>query len=394
MKNYINSQGFVSVTDTSDILYIQENVQLTGSLSVSGSFSVGNVTMKNARGPKIVVGNSLAGDTLNDCDYLDAGDGVQLALAIAAASPGYNVQVRPGLIQLTGAITLPNFVNLRFSGHGTVVRPSTLDRRAFILGTGCKLSDLRLEVTTPSVGATGTNLIQFATLCTIQNCWILTSGYTNATVNESLRYFVAADTAATNSLLHNVYLSPPNFQQTPLTQSMTAIGTTMTTSDNSPVRISDCTIVNGDIGIECKGNAVVTGCIIQAPRRRGMLLSALTTNSYRHIVDACRILMAGFSTDDSAGIEITTGTRAGGATSIISNCIISTGTSIPASSAGIRLSGTGNGTIISGTAIDTFPIGLEVAVGQTNVSAKGTIRGASTPVSDASPSLLNEMRTI
>ena len=45
-------------------------------------------------------------------------------------------------------------------------------------------------------------------------------------------------------------------------------------------------------------------------------------------------------------------------------------------------------------AIDTFPIGLEVAVGQTNVSAKGTIRGASTPVSDASPSLLNEMRTI
>lgn len=114
MKNYISSQGFVSVGDSSNVLYIQEDVQVTGSLNITGSVSFNGVSVKDIKGPKIVVGNSLAGDTLNDCHYLDSGDGAQLALAIAAASPGYNVQVRPGLIQLTGAITLPNFVNLRF----------------------------------------------------------------------------------------------------------------------------------------------------------------------------------------------------------------------------------------------------------------------------------------
>lgn len=89
-----------------------------------------------------------------------------------------------------------------------------------------------------------------------------------------------------------------------------------------------------------------------------------------------------------------TGTRAGGATSIISNCTITNIGASPATSTGIRLSGVGNGTIISGCSIDNFPIGLQVAVGQTNVSAKGHIMNYTTGVQDASPSLLNEMRLI
>ena len=352
---------------------------------------------RDHQGPRIIVGNALAGDTIDVCDYLDAGDGVQLQAAITAASVPtnkYDVWVRPGFIQLSAPITVANFVTVRFADIGSVVQVSTLDRRGFILGTGASLYNLRLQVTTPAPGATGDTLVQIGVLCTLRDCWFTASAYSAATADESLRYFVRAPVAATSAVLTNVYITMPNFQQSGLPQNMTGVSLVMSTTDNSPVELVNCNTTNGDVGFECQGNALMSGCTTQASMRRGIVLSTVNTGSYKQVVSGCRVQVFGTNTVDRAGIEVVTGSRPAGASVIIDACSVTNVGAAPATAAGVRLSGTGYGTILSACAIDAFPLGLTVAAGQAEVSAKGTIRGATTPVTDASGSLLNEMRVI
>jgi hypothetical protein len=78
----------------------------------------------------LVVGNSLEGDTLANCDYLDPGDGTGIVAALAAAElmgSGYGgvVMVRPGVYNLAsyeGPIQVP--LNVALCGHqeyGTLI---------------------------------------------------------------------------------------------------------------------------------------------------------------------------------------------------------------------------------------------------------------------------------
>jgi len=104
-----------------------------------------------------VVGNSLNGDTSVVCDYLDIGDGAQLAAAIAAASPGADIYIRPGTYDLgqggspASPLTIPAGVRVRGAGrqHTKTLTKAVGDQGAFVLGQGALLEDLTVDVALP-----------------------------------------------------------------------------------------------------------------------------------------------------------------------------------------------------------------------------------------------------
>lgn len=106
-----------------------------------------------------VVGNGPNGDTSIVCDFLDTGDGVQLAAALAAAGPGKDVYARPGSYDyaagaVAAALVVPQGVKLRGAGRGhTVIKTNTSgDQGAFSLADGAELEDLTIHVGFP-IGA-------------------------------------------------------------------------------------------------------------------------------------------------------------------------------------------------------------------------------------------------
>lgn len=357
---------------------------------------------RDHQAPKFIVGNALAGDTIDVCDYLDTGNGVQAQAALTQAGVvnggnGADVHLRPGVYTLTaGPLSVPTMVKLSGGGMGTIITPSASDRRALILASYADLTDLLVVVNTPAALSTGSILIQFASGCTLRRVSAYQTYATNLTnmTNEALRYFVRSPSSSALAVLENLDLTLPDFQSVALAQNMVGVSSSNGSSENTPVMMTNVRVVGGDRGLECAGNALITGCSIQSARRRGMHLSALTFDSRHHVVNGCRVFM-GFATEDYAGIEIDTGTLATGtrSTTIIGTEVRAT-TGANVTSTGIRLTGTGDGAILSAVEISSFPRGLTVSALQANVSAKGVIRGATTPVTDASGSLLNEMRVI
>lgn len=110
-----------------------------------------------ARGYTITVGNALMGDTLRMCDYLDAGDGVQLqaALTAAGAGTGKNVWLRPGTVTLTAAnpmLTVPDNVQLWGVSRETTtivgISVSGMSQQVLLMGANSCLSDM--TITSPA----------------------------------------------------------------------------------------------------------------------------------------------------------------------------------------------------------------------------------------------------
>lgn len=124
------------------------------------------------QGPRIVVGCSAApyNDTLDDCDYLDTGDGAQLQAAITAAGVNkYDVWIRPGVYDYsTGAvdyIVIPAGVKVRGSGRGsTIIRNNHIGYpRVFRLYEKSELEDVSIEIQKPTGDQEGTSnaLVRF-----------------------------------------------------------------------------------------------------------------------------------------------------------------------------------------------------------------------------------------
>ena len=109
---------------------------------------------------RYIVGNSLAGDTLAECHYLDPGDGsgIEAALAAAALTSG-DVWIRPGTYDLgiggtpTESLTIPQGVMVRGAGkdHVTIVTATDdgLDNHAFVLNDFSTLMDVGIYCPTP-----------------------------------------------------------------------------------------------------------------------------------------------------------------------------------------------------------------------------------------------------
>lgn len=120
-----------------------------------------STTGVDRRGPAIIVGNAGAGDTLDVCDYLDVGDGSQLATAIAAAGAGsakLDVWIRPGSYDFDlvtspiSAVTIPVGVTVRGAGRGqvTINGRTDYDLCLFHLDDYAELWDVYIEQQPPN----------------------------------------------------------------------------------------------------------------------------------------------------------------------------------------------------------------------------------------------------
>ena len=115
----------------------------------------------------LIVGNSAAGDTSSDCDYLDTGDGVQLLAALAAAasaSPPQSVGVRGGTYNLAAGAGVGPFTvqaNVLMVGLGDVVlagRVNAADQTVlYVQGSG-RAESLFVKVNDPTGVGTGSKV--------------------------------------------------------------------------------------------------------------------------------------------------------------------------------------------------------------------------------------------
>jgi len=121
-------------------------------------------------GPAIIVGNSIAGDTLDQCHYLDTGNGTQLATAIAAAagSPAKDIWIRPGTYDFrnsggpSGPISVPTDVKVRGCGEGNVVviGNDEGDMGVFSLNDNTLIENLEINVPLPvAAGSTSNGVV-------------------------------------------------------------------------------------------------------------------------------------------------------------------------------------------------------------------------------------------
>jgi len=127
----------------------------------------------------IIVGNSLDGDSLVNCHYLDVGNGVQLQLAL---NVGADVYIRPGTYNLqSGAqvpLTVAAGVRVRGAGHKKTIISTAVsgggadDQRAFNLtNADVTLEDIGVYCPIPTgafIGAAGAVVHVAAAGCTVQ----------------------------------------------------------------------------------------------------------------------------------------------------------------------------------------------------------------------------------
>lgn len=136
-------------------------------LRADGTWATPSGSGSDLRTACIIVGNSVAGDTLANCDYLDTGDGVQLVAALAAAGgANKDVYIRKGLYDLgAGSATAPYIVpvNVRVRGAGrrhVTLKTKTTDQGAVQLNG--VLEDVNIDVALPTGACSGqTSVVLF-----------------------------------------------------------------------------------------------------------------------------------------------------------------------------------------------------------------------------------------
>jgi parallel beta-helix repeat protein len=100
---------------------------------------------QNRGEPEITVGNLLMGDTLNDCDFLDPGNGSGIALALGAAPPiGVHIYVRRGPYSLIASLNVPANIDLQGSGHGTIITAPAGAPAIIVIGTKSSIRGLKV----------------------------------------------------------------------------------------------------------------------------------------------------------------------------------------------------------------------------------------------------------
>lgn len=110
---------------------------------------------------KYVVGNSTAGDTLSDCDFLDPGDGSGIESALFLPKGSGNIVLRPGFYDLgagnVGLLTIPPNVDVFGASNNTVIRAKIdgSSQGVFSLSNGSSLRQLQVIAPQPTVPAGG-----------------------------------------------------------------------------------------------------------------------------------------------------------------------------------------------------------------------------------------------
>jgi len=323
----------------------------------------------------IVVGIATEGDTVDMCDYLDAGDGVQLQIALSvAAGADKDVLVRPGTITLpTGPISIASDTVVRFSGKTTIV-PSSLDRRAVIISNDCTIENLRVLLFAPALGATGTAAVATGSNTVLKNTSVLyayTADFATM-INESLLYGIYSSAGCT---IANVNMNLPNFENVGIPVSFTGL---YAESPDIGSSITDVYINGCDIGVLLRGYCTASNINTTAIKRIGIAASSILTTLGPIKIDKANVTLNPLS-EECTGIMLETGST-GLFGTIISNCNATCLTLGLITSQGIAATGTGDATCISSCVVDGFPTGIYGDATQTRINAIGNIiRHPTTP---------------
>jgi hypothetical protein len=344
------------------------------------------------KGPRFVVGNALAGDTLAVCDYLDAGDGVQLQAALTAAgllAQDADVWVRPGPYTLATPITIPSLVTMRCSGWGTIFNVTATQRQAFLVQASASMEDVSIAVPVPAVGATGTTVVELAT-----NTWVKRLRIVMATqnagqaANESLRYGIRTPSGGSGGVhLSYVTMTMISFRALGIAQDMVGFFLESLLAASLSV-LSDTRVQSADVGYDLHGAVVCMGWHANSAGRIGARLG--TTNAPGASREGPRlgygaVRMLAIAGTPQFGVVLETGTDALGMIGATVSDVIMTTTSVEPTSCGVSLEGTGVGASLDNIQVNTFPLGVSVAAGQTYARAANiTTRGATTPWTDLS----------
>lgn len=324
----------------------------------------------------IVVGIATAGDTVDMCDYLDAGDGVVLQTAITTASAaGKDVHVRPGNINLTGPITVTGIV--RFSGSTTLFT-NALDRRALILNSAT-VENAYITLTQPSVGATGAIVVDVNFNSHIRNTTVTYSysgNFANMS-NESARTIIGHSFSMFNTILENIYINMPNFESVGIAAELIGVEV-----EGSRISITNAKVGYCDVGIAAVGDVTIDAPSIDNVKVTGIKgsSSALVTGTVK--VNNATIKVNPSLTDASVGVLFDTGGAVAGmfGATIANSSIVCTPAGL-VTSTGISLVGTGQAPIVQGCSINNFPVGISGSNTQTHASILGNIvKHSTTPV--------------
>lgn len=343
------------------------------------------------KGPRIVVGNALEGDTINMCDFLDAGDGVQLQAALTAAGalvPDGDVWIRPGIITPLVPLVVPGFVHVRGSGWGSIFNATATNRQVWNVGAFATIEDIRIDIPVPAIGAAGTEVVLLAGNVSFKR-GVITMTAQNAAqaANESLTAVVRSSSASGGVHCQEIDVTAISYRNLAIALDMIGFDVFGILA-GSVSKVIDCAVSVADIAYDVHGAVVVTACTQSGVGRIGYRLAStnaagsqrrgpIVTASYARILN-----IAGLT---QFGVVLDTGSDAAGMRgAIVADCNLFT-TSAAVTSAGVSLQGTGDGAKISGICIEAFALGADVSVTQASAALPDlTIIGSTTPTTDAS----------
>lgn len=212
---------------------------------------------------KIIVGNSVAGDTLAICDYLDIGDGAQLSAALAAAGAGADVYIRPGTYDLGAGATvaplaIPAFATVRGAGMfaTTIVTKTSANMGAFTMVAGSDLRDLNISVpATTAAGSGATAVVSIAgplnSLSRVLVAWGVYGAPEVANLAIRNSFFVAPDIAEPNTLQECYVTGAPSLRDLGVLDDLSGFRSGARTSPGGvvPHVLRDCKFSAGDVGV-------------------------------------------------------------------------------------------------------------------------------------------------
>jgi hypothetical protein len=335
-------------------------------------------------GPKVIVGNSGAGDTIAVCNYLDVGDGVQLQAALtAAAAFNGDVHVRSGTYVISTPLDIPDNVTMHGAGAATVLAASATNRTVIDSRENCVIERLAIQASIPTGVPVGDALVQLGSNNQLRNCTVTLASLTALQqATETLRYAVRLQ--STSGRLINVQITIP------YSRLIDASGGTMTGVQMEGAydcQLEHCLVRGGDVGYELSGRVDAIGCQAVSIAQVGVLMQTSVLDGIYApswiggLIDFATQNIYGVMADVS-GAYVRTG---GFVTGLFGARIIGTTFLAPAgldaTATGIELDEIGEGFVAQGNTFDKFPIGISGTATQDYANVIGNItRGATTSI--------------
>lgn len=328
------------------------------------------------RTAKIVVGNSVAGDTVRDCDYLDSGNGTQLNAAIVGASSGQDVYIRPGTYDVNGLsgdrLLVPSGVAVRGSGYGTVIRTrGSGDQGAFALPSNSSLSNLRISVRLPTGAGTGDTAVVLGTGGSgpdlISNVTIEYEGTYGATEAGNLNVTTGFESPTLR--IRSCKVSFPGQNINALDGSKFLVGYLFSSGGSQSV-CEDCRVFSATYGMDIRHAARVQGFFVD------YWLRGLTVTGSNCVLTTGYVET--FNSTHVYGVNVV-----GGDYNLIQGLNLNAGVS-GAATVGVRLDATSDRNVVSGCKIAGFDTNVSIA-GTNNLVLSNVVNvvdTSGTPITD------------